>query len=66
MVSVQNTQIISKTHTIIQDQDLDPVETRIKITKGKTVMAVIAIRKTITQILLLNCKIVPQSSSLMQ
>jgi hypothetical protein len=66
MASVLSTQIISKTLTIIPDQDLDPVETKIKTTREKTIMAVIAIRKTIIQILLLNYKIVPQSSSLMQ
>jgi hypothetical protein len=63
---VMNTQIISKTHIIIPDQDLDPMETKIKITKGKTVMAVVAIIRIIIQILLLNYKIVPQSNSLMQ
>ena len=66
MVTVMNTQIISKTHIIIPDQDLDPMETKIKITKGKTVMAVVAIIRIIIQILLLNYKIVPQSNSLMQ
>jgi len=65
MVSVPKTQIISKTH-IIPDQELDPMETKIKITKRKTIMAVIAIIRTIIRILLLNHKIVPQSSSLMQ
>ena len=63
---MMNTQIISKTHIIIPDQDLDPMETKIKITKGKTVMAVVAIIRIIIQILLLNYKIVPQSNSLMQ
>jgi len=66
MVSVLNTQIISKTHIIIQDQELDPMETKIKITKGKMIMAVTAIIRTIIQILLLNYKTVPQLSSLMQ
>ena len=66
MVSVLNTQIISKTHIIIPDQELDPMETKIKITKGKMIMAVTAIIRTITQILLLNHKTVPHSSSLMQ
>jgi len=66
MVSVLNTQIISKTHIIIPDQELDPMETKIKITKRKTIIAVTAIIRTIIRILLLNHKIVLQSSSLMQ
>jgi hypothetical protein len=66
MVLVLNTQTISKTHIIIPDQGLDPMETKIKIIKGKTVMAVIAIIRTIIQILLLKYKLVPQLSSLMQ
>jgi hypothetical protein len=68
MVSVLNAQIISKPHIIIPDQDLDPMETKIKIrvTKGKMVMAIIAIIRTIIQILLLKYEIVPQLSSLMQ
>jgi len=66
MVSVLNTQIISKTHIIIPHQELDPLETKIKITRGKMIMAVTAIIRTIILILLLNYKIVPQSSSLMQ
>lgn len=66
MVSVLNTQIISKTHILIPDQELDPMETKIKITKGKTIMAVIAIIRTIIPIPLMNYKIVPQLSSLMQ
>jgi hypothetical protein len=66
MVSVLNTQIISKTHIIIPDQELDPMEAKIKITKGRMIVAVTAIIRTIIPILLLNYKIVPQLSSLMQ
>jgi len=66
MVSVLNTQIISKTHIIIPDQEVDPMETKIKITKGRMIVAVTAIIRTIIPILLLTHKIVPQLSSLMQ
>jgi hypothetical protein len=56
MVSIMDTQILSKTHIIIPDQGLDQEETKIETTKGKTITTVITVRRTITQTLHLNYK----------